>query len=60
MCMCVCVWVHLLKTPSLDLISAETDGFVKILSDKKTDRMLGAHMIGSVSNSIVISKGVEG
>jgi dihydrolipoamide dehydrogenase len=24
----------------------ETDGFVKILADKKTDRILGAHMIG--------------
>ena len=24
----------------------ETDGFVKILADKKTDRVLGAHMIG--------------
>ena len=28
---------------------ADTDGFVKILSDKKTDRVLGAHMIGSVN-----------
>ena len=27
----------------------DTDGFVKVLSDKKTDRMLGAHIIGSVS-----------
>ncbi|KCZ50593.1 dihydrolipoyl dehydrogenase [Hyphomonas pacifica] len=24
----------------------ETDGFVKVLADKKTDRILGAHMIG--------------
>ena len=27
----------------------ETDGMVKILSDKNTDRLLGAHFIGSVS-----------
>ena len=26
----------------------ETDGLVKILSDKNTDRMLGAHIIGTV------------
>ena len=28
----------------------ETDGMVKILSDKNTDRLLGAHIIGSVSS----------
>ena len=28
----------------------ETDGMVKILSDKNTDRLLGAHIIGTVSN----------
>ena len=27
----------------------DTDGFVKVLGDKKTDRMLGTHFIGSVS-----------
>ena len=27
----------------------DTDGLVKILGDKKTDRLLGAHIIGSVS-----------
>jgi dihydrolipoamide dehydrogenase len=27
----------------------ETDGFVKVLSDEKTDRILGVHMINSVS-----------
>jgi dihydrolipoamide dehydrogenase len=25
----------------------ETDGFVKVLADKKTDRVLGVHMIGT-------------
>ena len=30
--------------------NSETDGMVKVLSDKKSDRLLGAHIIGSVSN----------
>ena len=30
-------------------LAADTDGLVKIISDKKTDRMLGAHIVGSVS-----------
>lgn len=42
--MCVCVFIM-----CFIIIAADTDGFVKILSDKKTDRMLGAHIIGSVS-----------
>ena len=29
----------------------DTDGFVKVLADKKTDRMLGTHIIGPVSSS---------
>lgn len=29
--------------------NADTDGLVKILSHKDTDRMLGAHILGSVS-----------
>ena len=28
----------------------DTDGFVKVLGDKATDRMLGTHFIGSVRN----------
>ena len=28
----------------------DTDGLVKVLADKKTDRMLGTHIIGPVSN----------
>lgn len=28
---------------------ADTDGMVKVLSDAKTDRILGVHIIGSVS-----------
>jgi dihydrolipoamide dehydrogenase len=27
----------------------DTDGFVKVLADKTTDRLLGAHIIGPVS-----------
>ena len=30
----------------------ETDGMVKVLGDKKTDRLLGAHIIGPVSWTI--------
>ena len=28
----------------------DTDGFMKVLSDKSTDRLLGAHIIASVNN----------
>jgi len=31
----------------------ETDGFVKILGDKKTDRMLGAHIIGPSAGELI-------
>ena len=30
-------------------IVVDTDGMVKVLSDKTTDRMLGVHIIGSVN-----------
>lgn len=30
--------------------NADTDGMVKILSHKETDRMLGAHIVGTVSS----------
>lgn len=30
----------------------ETDGFVKALGDKLTDRLLGCHIIGPVSTSL--------
>lgn len=33
--------------------NADVDGFVKVLSDKKTDRMLGAHIIGSVAGELI-------
>lgn len=35
----------------LSFYLVDMDGFVKVLSDKKTDRMLGAHIIGSVSGT---------
>ena len=30
-------------------IVVDTDGMVKVLSDKTTDRMLGVHIVGSVN-----------
>ena len=29
---------------------ADTDGMVKVLSEKTSDRLLGVHIIGAVSN----------
>lgn len=37
----------ILYPPSL----ADTDGMVKVLSDAKTDRILGVHIIGYVSDA---------
>ena len=34
----------------------DTDGLVKVLADKATDRILGVHMIGSVSNFNIFVK----
>jgi len=31
-------------------MAADTDGMVKVLSDKTSDRLLGVHIIGSVSS----------
>lgn len=31
----------------------DTDGFVKVLADKETDKLLGCHFIGSVSIFII-------
>jgi dihydrolipoamide dehydrogenase len=31
----------------------DTDGFVKILADKKTDRILGAHIIGRSAGDLI-------
>jgi dihydrolipoamide dehydrogenase len=33
--------------------NGETDGFVKILADKKTDRILGAHIIGANAGELI-------
>lgn len=37
--------------------NSDTDGMVKILSHKETDRMLGAHIVGSVSLILHTSAG---
>lgn len=37
----------------------DTEGFVKIVADAETDRMLGAHIIGPVSGRGVCSNAVE-
>ncbi|XP_025106514.1 dihydrolipoyl dehydrogenase, mitochondrial-like isoform X2 [Pomacea canaliculata] len=31
----------------------DTDGLVKVLGDKKTDRLLGAHIVGSVAGELI-------
>ena len=31
----------------------DTDGFVKVLGDKKTDRLLGAHIIGPGAGEMI-------
>jgi dihydrolipoamide dehydrogenase len=33
--------------------AAETDGFVKLLADAKTDRLLGAHILGPQADSLI-------
>lgn len=33
----------------------ETDGFVKVLADKATDRILGTHIIGPVTINATVS-----
>jgi dihydrolipoamide dehydrogenase len=33
--------------------NGETDGFVKILADKKTDQILGAHIIGACAGELI-------
>ncbi len=36
----------------------ETDGFVKILADKKTDRVLGCHIIGAEAGTLIAEIGL--
>ncbi len=31
----------------------ETDGFVKIIADKETDRVLGVHMVGAIASELI-------
>ena len=39
-------------------IAAETDGFVKIVADKKYDEVLGVHMIGPRATELVAAAGI--
>ena len=41
------------RVESLTFIAADVDGFVKILSHKETDRMLGAHIIGTGAGEMI-------
>jgi dihydrolipoamide dehydrogenase len=31
----------------------ETEGFVKLIADKKTDRLLGAHIVGPFASELI-------
>lgn len=33
--------------------NADTDGFVKVLADKSTDKILGVHMIGAYAGELI-------
>lgn len=43
----------LLKLQSNSILKDEADGFVKILSDAKTDRILGCHIIGPNAGEMI-------
>ena len=34
-------------------VNDEADGFVKILADKKTDKVLGVHIVGSDAGNLI-------
>lgn len=38
--------------------SGDMDGFVKILADKKTDRVLGVHIVGPVAGELIAEAGL--
>ena len=55
MCVCVCVQGIPYKVGKFPFAAnsraktnADTDGLVKILGHKETDRMIGAHILGTV------------
>ena len=48
---------HLWRTQELKAID-EAEGFVKILADEKTDRVLGAHIIGPHAGELIGEIGV--
>ena len=46
----VCVIMVTMVTVLVTMV-ADTDGMVKVLSEKTSDRLLGVHIIGAVSTS---------
>ncbi|MGB1237830.1 MAG: dihydrolipoyl dehydrogenase [Pseudomonadales bacterium] len=36
----------------------ETDGFVKIIADEETDRILGVHMVGAIASELISQAGI--
>ena len=47
----VCVIMVTMVTVLVVAMVADTDGMVKVLSEKTSDRLLGVHIIGAVSTS---------
>jgi dihydrolipoamide dehydrogenase len=40
------------------MASNETDGFVKIIADEATDRVLGVHMVGAIASELIAQGGI--
>jgi len=40
------------------MASNETDGFVKIIADEETDRVLGVHMVGAIASELISQGGI--
>ena len=52
----VCVSMVTMVTVLVVAMVADTDGIVKVLSDKTSDRLLGVHIIGAVSTIVCHDK----
>ncbi|MEH6578235.1 MAG: dihydrolipoyl dehydrogenase [Amphritea sp.] len=40
------------------MASNDTDGFVKIIADEETDRILGVHMVGGIASELIAQGGI--